>query len=349
MILALGATPSIAQQQPLIPTQTVPLTVVTDTTAGQPAISAIQTYPGGPILEGPVPTTSRIGLYANSAGIGVVSVGYTLGGYFTATVPTGIGIEVRAGLYGITARCSIGACTGISAFGGNAASIGIRGEGATGVLGVASAPTSNFGQPTFAGSFVGNVKISQDLAVTGEVQSPTIDALTARIEALTARLALVESRASGPGLGTILPARIRAESYNLGGQGVGYWDSTPGNEQGAPVLRTDDVDLKVTGSGDYAVGWFTAGEWLAYTVAAPADGTYTMRARVGTPLPGRTFHVEIDGRDVTGDIAAPQLAAWDQFVTLELPSVTLVAGVHVVKIVMGSEDFMDFQWLEITR
>jgi hypothetical protein len=192
------------------------------------------------------------------------------------------------------------------------------------------------------------VTVSEGLAVTGPLTSPTIDQMQAQINALTARLALVESRASGPGLGTVVPARIRADSYNVGGQGVGYYDSTPGNEQGVHVLRADDVDLKVTGSGDYAVGWFTAGEWLAYTVAATEGGTYSMRARVGTPLPGRTFHIEIDGIDMTGNIAAPQLAGWDQMITLELPPVLLTAGAHVIKVVMGPEDFMDFQWLEIS-
>ena len=53
--------------------------------------------------------------------------------------------------------------------------------------------------------------------------------------------------------------RIQAEDYKAGGEGVGYHDTTPGN-QGA-TYRTDDVDIQPKASGDgYNVGWITAGE-----------------------------------------------------------------------------------------
>lgn len=147
----------------------------------------------------------------------------------------------------------------------------------------------------------------------------------------------------------MLPGRIEAEDYDRGGPGQSYLDTTPGNEQGSFVYRDDDVDIKTSAEGGYAIGWLVAGEWLTYTIAVPDAGAYRWRARVGTPLSGRTFHIEVDGRDVTGAVAVPQTGGWDQYVTLELPSVDLTAGTHVVRLVMGSEDFMDFQWLEVTR
>jgi uncharacterized repeat protein (TIGR03803 family) len=141
------------------------------------------------------------------------------------------------------------------------------------------------------------------------------------------------------------PGRIEAEDYDLGGQGVGYFDTTPGNEQGDSFYRADDVDIKTSSEGGYAVGWLAAGEWLAYTVNVTRDGAYTIQAHVGTTLPGRTFHVEVDGLDVTGPMAAPQVAEWDHYETVGVPNVRLRSGVHVIRVVMGPEDFMDLEWI----
>jgi hypothetical protein len=46
----------------------------------------------------------------------------------------------------------------------------------------------------------------------------------------------------------------------------------------------------------------TAGEWLAYTVNVPSDGLYAINVRIGSALPGRTFHIEIEGVDATGPV-----------------------------------------------
>ena len=50
--------------------------------------------------------------------------------------------------------------------------------------------------------------------------------------------------------------------------------------------------------------WFSAGEWLAYTVDVKHAGLYTFSARVGSALPGRTFHVEAAGT-VSAPISVP--------------------------------------------
>ena len=158
---------------------------------------------------------------------------------------------------------------------------------------------------------------------------------------MTARLAALEGIVGGTAV------RIEAENYNAGGEGVGYHDTTPGNEGGA--YRTDDVDVKASSEGGFAVGWFTAGEWLAYTVDVPVAGAYTIAVRIGTPLPGRTFSITVDGVDVTGPIPAPVVADWDQFQTVSIPNVPLGAGPQVLRVVMGPQDYIDFQWLEIRQ
>jgi hypothetical protein len=187
------------------------------------------------------------------------------------------------------------------------------------------------------------VRVIGDIYTSGAVVSPTISALTAEINALTSRLAALEAYISGGG---DAPGRIEAEDYDRGGQGVGYYDVTAGNEGGP--YRTDDVDIKPSGDGGYAVGWMSAGEWLSYT-ATTGGGNFKLSARLGSALPGRTFRIEVDGGIVTGVVPVPQVAEWDQFVTLELGTMPLTAGTHVFRFVVGDQDFLDLQWIAVTR
>ena len=149
------------------------------------------------------------------------------------------------------------------------------------------------------------------------------------------------------GYSAAIPGRIEAENYDFGGQGVGYYDTTAGNEQGFSVYRADDVDVKESGEGGRAVGWIAAGEWLAYTVDIETSGSHRIDVRVGSALPGRTFHVEVDGGAVTESVAVPQVADWDRYETVSVAGVPLQAGRHVLRMVMGPEDFMDLQWFAV--
>jgi hypothetical protein len=146
-----------------------------------------------------------------------------------------------------------------------------------------------------------------------------------------------------------VPGRIEAEDYDLGGQRVGYFDTTPANEQGFSVYRTDDVDVKASVEGGYAIGWIAAAEWLGYTVDVESAGSYRLDVRVGSAMPGRTFHVEVDGTAVTGAVGVPEVADWDRYQTISVVDVPMPAGRHLVRVVMGPEDFMDLQWLAIVR
>jgi YVTN family beta-propeller protein len=156
---------------------------------------------------------------------------------------------------------------------------------------------------------------------------------------------------AGPfrGVPHTLAGRIEAEDYNLGGQSVGYSDATPGHEPGSFDHRDDDVDVKPSSEGGLAVGWINAGEWLAYQTVVQATGTYTIQARVGSAFADRTFHIEVGGVDVTGEVPVPQMRDWDQYTTVSVPDVALTAGPQTVRVVMGPSDFMDLQWIAFVR
>ena len=71
-----------------------------------------------------------------------------------------------------------------------------------------------------------------------------------------------------------LPGCIEADHYKVGGEGVGYHDTTSGNDGGQ--FRFDNVDIQVTTDvgGGYNVGWIDPGEWLAFTVEVAQSGRY---------------------------------------------------------------------------
>ncbi|WP_440951227.1 carbohydrate-binding protein [Methanosphaerula subterraneus] len=163
-----------------------------------------------------------------------------------------------------------------------------------------------------------------------------------------------------------VPGRIQAEDYNLGGEGVAYHDTTPGNEGG--VYRQDDVDIETTaGLSTPNVGWIRNGEWLTYTVDVTQNGTYSVTARVASPNSGRTVELSVDGQSPT-TISVPNTGSFDAYrdatpptMYADLPPqtpipgptgisfptpVTLTAGRHVLKLTF-SGDGQNLDWLEL--
>ncbi|MCP3963443.1 MAG: carbohydrate-binding protein [bacterium] len=108
----------------------------------------------------------------------------------------------------------------------------------------------------------------------------------------------------------LLPGRIEAENYDVGGLGVAYHDTTRGNVCApekpcyAAAYRFEDVDVWRTddSSGGYHVGQIEAGEWLEYTVELDQPEPaccFAIHVRVAGAEGGR-FRIELDGKDVTG-------------------------------------------------
>jgi hypothetical protein len=71
-----------------------------------------------------------------------------------------------------------------------------------------------------------------------------------------------------------------------------------------------------------------------------------MEFRVAKDGTGGLFHVEIDGVNVTGSVTVPNSGGWQVWETIKVPSISLTAGVHIMKIVFDS-DYMNFNYLEI--
>jgi beta-glucanase (GH16 family) len=136
----------------------------------------------------------------------------------------------------------------------------------------------------------------------------------------------------------VFPARVEAEDYDLGGEGVAYHDTDTGNNGGQ--YRLEDVDIEAcsdTGGG-FNVGWVSPNEWLEYTVTVPRAGDYTMEARVASLSGGGTFHVNFSGMDRTGDITVPVTGGWQSWTTVTVTA-TLSAGTQYMRFVPTADGF----------
>lgn len=128
-----------------------------------------------------------------------------------------------------------------------------------------------------------------------------------------------------------LPGTIKAVDFDEGGEMISYHDDTAGC-QWSCGYRIADVDRYET-----VVNFTTAGEWMEYTVDVTTTGVYTMTFKVGSYEGGGTFHVEIDGVNVTGPLTFPDTGNWDVYQLVSKTGVSLTAGRHVMRLVIDSD------------
>jgi|GEM_PF-6340573 len=132
----------------------------------------------------------------------------------------------------------------------------------------------------------------------------------------------------------IIPGKIEAEEYDYGGEGIAYHEvNTNGNEGGAP-FRIDEVDIEAIAGreGEYNVAYILQGEWLEYTVDVQSTDMYNLDIRVAADGNGKQFHIEMDGKDVTGPITLPNTGGWQNWETITLNGIYLSEGRHIMRI-----------------
>jgi hypothetical protein len=148
-----------------------------------------------------------------------------------------------------------------------------------------------------------------------------------------------------------IPGTIEAESFDTGGEGVGYHDTTRTNLGGLyrPSEGVDIIASSVPAGGLFDVAYFEAGEWLAYTLNVATGGTYAVEVRAATSadFPNVAYHVEVDGRNVTGTVTLPNTGGWGQYQWVGKRSVTIGSGKHTLKIV-SERAYMAFNSLRLS-
>jgi hypothetical protein len=150
-----------------------------------------------------------------------------------------------------------------------------------------------------------------------------------------------------------VPGTIEAENFDTGGEGVGYHDTTPGNQGNAGFRTGESVDIfrsNDSAGGTYIVKNFVAGEWLAYTVDVPSGGGYDIEVRAAThpSFPNSAFRVEVDGVNKTGTVTLPNTGGWSRYQWVGKKRIALTAGTHVVKLV-SERPYFALNSIRVTR
>lgn len=135
-----------------------------------------------------------------------------------------------------------------------------------------------------------------------------------------------------------IPGIIEAEDFDFGGEGAAYHDTSANNEGGSYRL-SEGVDIEGDGAGGYNVGWTQPGEWMNYTTNITTPGFYTITSRVARGISGSgSFHLELNGIDLTGPIVVPSTGGWQSWINLSTDVVILDSGIQLLTVVIDQGD-----------
>lgn len=156
------------------------------------------------------------------------------------------------------------------------------------------------------------------------------------------------------GTPAVIPGKIEAENYDRGRAELAYHDVEEKN-LGADYREPTGVDIEKRddASGGHGIGWTRKGEWLIYTVEVKESGKYDLEFPVASNKQGGKFHLEFDGKDVTGPIKVPDTGGWQTLKMISKQGVALKSGRQRMKMVMDSAgpsgSIGDIDYIKFTR
>ena len=145
----------------------------------------------------------------------------------------------------------------------------------------------------------------------------------------------------------LLPARVEAEDYDTGGEGVAYHDLEPANLGGA-YRPAEGVDVETEG-GITSVGWTRAGESLEDSVDATVAGTFTLTLRASNPdAQTKTVKEYVDNLSA-GAVPIGPTGGWTTFHEFNGSApVTVPQGRHVVRLAFEGVERVNLDRLDLT-
>ena len=175
--------------------------------------------------------------------------------------------------------------------------------------------------------------------------------------AAASRFALVTSAGEFPdpivgtpfhGAPILLPGRVEAEHYDLGGSGVSYLDSDATNNGNRfRVLEGVDIEVSEDAGGGFNVGWIAVGEWIEYTIEVPGDDAreFLLDVRVASPGSNARFGLRFDGVDSNGSIPVPGTGGYQEWSTITR-SVVLESGPQIMRFENRGSTPFNLNWFE---
>jgi alpha-N-arabinofuranosidase len=152
----------------------------------------------------------------------------------------------------------------------------------------------------------------------------------------------------GPFHGTAIqiPGKLEVEDYDIGPDGITFFDSDAGNTGGK--YRTDNVDIEScsdTGGG-YNIGWTNAGEWTIYTVDVN-DTIVDIDFRVGSSYGGKV-KLELDNR-LVGEVSFTATGGWQTWKTFSLKKVKMASGKNKKLKLTISQAGFNINWISFNK
>jgi len=170
-----------------------------------------------------------------------------------------------------------------------------------------------------------------------------IDAPANSITTLVAELGPAEPQGPYGGEAASIPGVIEFEHYDVGGNGFAYYDDSPGSETEVDFRTNEDVDIEECADegGGYNLGYATAGEWLEYTIDVGQSGNYDLTIRAASDGDGKTIDLDLDGSELASGIAIPNTEGWQSWTSVEVESLYLEEGEHILRMTIGSAGYVN--------
>ncbi|MDF1808539.1 MAG: family 16 glycosylhydrolase [Phycisphaerales bacterium] len=142
-----------------------------------------------------------------------------------------------------------------------------------------------------------------------------------------------------------IPGTIEAEDFDIGMNGQSYQDCDSTNFGGD--YRETAVDIQAATVSGFNVGWICEGEWIEYTALVETTGEYQVDALVSSQTTGGSFHIEVEGIDLTGPIQVPVTNGWQNWQTTS-GTLFLEEGEHVIRFVNDSNSNEEYNFNLLT-
>lgn len=143
-----------------------------------------------------------------------------------------------------------------------------------------------------------------------------------------------------------LPGKIEMEDYDLGGQGIAYYDKDVENQ--GEVYRNDGVDIvtvdSISDAKGYAIGYTQEGEWTEYSIAVEKTAPYFYKAKVASGLDFSSFILLVDGKQVADTVKIPQTDNWNTYTTVDGKTSEIEAGDHILRVRISGA-YANIDWI----
>lgn len=144
----------------------------------------------------------------------------------------------------------------------------------------------------------------------------------------------------------ILPGKIEMEDYDLGGQGIAYYDKDVENQ--GEAYRNEGVDIvtvdSISESKGYAIGYTQEGEWTEYSIVTKKSAPYFYKAQVASGLDFSSFILMVDGKQVADTVKIPQTDNWNTYTIVDGKTSTIESGEHILRVRISGA-YANIDWI----